>query len=115
MSSGFGSCPLAPVAADDFTAIGRTNDAVLYGGRAWYTVHTEDVLIEPLIERLPSVASSDYGVPFGELFRRHGSDFYKIDPLLFSPAEIAITNSASGRTFRAGGINTDVLRASLLA
>ena len=48
-----------------------------------------------------------------ELFRRHGNDFYKIDPLLFSPAEIAITNSASGRTFRAGGVNVSVLRASL--
>ena len=113
--SGFGSCPLAPVAADDLTAIGRTNDAVLYGGRAWYTVRTEDELIEDVIEQLPSVASRDYGVPFGELFRRHGGDFYKIDPLLFSPAEIAITNSVSGRTFRAGGVRADLLRASLFA
>ena len=113
--SGFGSCPLAPVAADDLTAIGRTNDAVLYGGRAWYTVRTEDAAIESVIEGLPSVASSDYGVPFGELFRRHGGDFYKIDPLLFSPAEITITNSVSGRTFHAGGVDTAVLRASLFA
>jgi methenyltetrahydromethanopterin cyclohydrolase len=113
--SGFGSCPLAPVAADDLTAIGRTNDAVLYGGRAWYTVRTEDAAIESVIEGLPSVASSDYGVPFGELFRRHGGDFYKIDPLLFSPAEVTITNAVSGRTFHAGGVNTDVLRASLFA
>lgn len=113
--SGFGSCPLAPVAADDLTAIGRTNDGVLYGGRAWYTVQAEDAQIESVIERLPSAASRDYGVPFGELFRRHGGDFYKIDPLLFSPAEIAITNSVSGRTFHAGGVNTDVLRASLFA
>jgi methenyltetrahydromethanopterin cyclohydrolase len=113
--SGFGSCPLAPVAADDLTAIGRTNDAVLYGGRAWYTVHTEDALIESVIERLPSAASRDYGVPFGELFRRRGGDFYKIDPLLFSPAEITITNAVSGRTFHAGGVDTAVLRASLFA
>lgn len=113
--AGFGSCPLAPVAADDLTAIGRTNDAVLYGGRAWYTVKADDAQIESVIERLPSVASRDYGVPFGELFRRHGGDFYKIDPLLFSPAEIAITNSVSGRTFQAGTVNTAVLRASLLA
>ena len=113
--SGFGACPLAPVAADDLTAIGRTNDAVLYGGRAWYTVQTEDALIESVIERLPSAASRDYGVPFGELFRRHGGDFYKIDPLLFSPAEITITNSVSGRSFHAGGVDTAVLRASLLA
>jgi len=113
--SGFGSCPLAPVAADDLTAIGRTNDAVLYGGRAWYTVHTEDALIESVIERLPSAASRDYGVPFRELFRRRGGDFYKIDPLLFSPAEITITNAVSGRTFHAGGVDTAVLRASLFA
>ena len=113
--SGFGSCPLAPVAADDLTAIGRTNDAVLYGGRAWYTVRTDDAAIESVIEGLPSAASSDYGVPFGELFRRHGGDFYKIDPLLFSPAEVTITNAVSGRTFHAGGVNTDVLRASLFA
>ena len=113
--SGFGSCPLAPVAADDLTAIGRTNDGVLYGGRAWYTVETDDAHIESVIERLPSVASRDYGAPFGELFQRYGGDFYKIDPLLFSPAEIAITNVASGRTFQAGGLNTAVLRASLLA
>ena len=113
--SGFGSCPLAPVAADDLTAIGRTNDAVLYGGRAWYTVRTEDAAIESVIEGLPSVASSDYGVPFGELFRRHGGDFYKIDPLLFSPAEVTITNGVSGRTFHAGGVDPAVLRASLFA
>jgi methenyltetrahydromethanopterin cyclohydrolase len=113
--SGFGSCPLAPVAADDLTAVGRTNDAVLYGGRTWYTVHTDDAQVESVIQRLPSVASRDYGVPFGELFRRHGGDFYKIDPLLFSPAEISITNSSSGRTFHAGGVATAVLRTSLFA
>jgi methenyltetrahydromethanopterin cyclohydrolase len=113
--SGFGSCPLAPVAADDLTAIGRTNDAVLYGGRAWYTVQTADALIESVIERLPSIASRDHGVPFGELFRRRGGDFYKIDPLLFSPAEITITNGVSGRTFHAGGVDSAVLRASLFA
>src|SRR3954463_6700961 len=32
--AGFGSCPLPPVAGDDMEAIGRTNDAVLYGGPA---------------------------------------------------------------------------------
>jgi len=115
VQSGFGSCPLAPVAADDLTALGRTNDAVLYGGRAWYTVRTEDATIEDVIERLPASASSDYGVPFGEIFRRHGGDFYKIDPLLFSPSEISLTNVDSGRTFHAGGIDVAVLRASLFA
>jgi methenyltetrahydromethanopterin cyclohydrolase len=100
--SGFGTCPLAPVAADDMAAIGRTNDGVLYGGRAWYTVATDDAAVESVIERLPSSASRDYGEPFAELFARYEGDFYKIDPLLFSPAEVSITNMTSGRTFRAG-------------
>jgi methenyltetrahydromethanopterin cyclohydrolase len=112
--SGFGTCPLAPVAADDLTAIGRTNDGVLYGGRAWYTVETEDAAIEAVIEGLPSSASRDHGVPFGELFKRYGGDFYKIDPLLFSPAEVALTNARSGRTFKAGGVDPGVLAGSLL-
>jgi methenyltetrahydromethanopterin cyclohydrolase len=113
--SGFGACPLAPVAADDMAAIGRTNDAVLYGGRAWYTVETDDEAVESVIEGLPSSASRDYGVPFAELFARYDGDFYKIDPLLFSPAEVSITNSVSGRTFRAGGVHTAVLAGSLLS
>lgn len=112
--SGFGCCPLAPVAGDDLRAIGRTNDAVLYGGRAWYTVQTDDALIEEVIEVLPSLSSRDYGVPFAELFERYGGDFYQIDPLLFSPAEISITNATSGRTFRAGHINAAMVEKVLL-
>ena len=41
-------------------------------------------------------------------------DFYKIDPLLFSPAEVWLTSAESGRTFHAGGLNPDVLDASRL-
>ncbi|MFH0915558.1 MAG: methenyltetrahydromethanopterin cyclohydrolase [bacterium] len=111
--SGFGSCPLAPVAADDLEAIGRTNDAVLYGGRAWYTVQTDDAAIESVMELLPSSASRDYGLPFGELFRRYGGDFYQIDPLLFSPAELSLTNATSGRTFRAGRVNATMVKEAM--
>jgi len=113
--SGFGTCPVAPVAADDLHAIGRTNDSVLYGGRAWYTVRAEDEQIEKVIDRLPSSASRDYGTPFYELFQRYNGDFYQIDPLLFSPAEIFINNLVSGRTFHAGRINEEMLRRALLA
>ena len=112
--SGFGTCPLAPIARDDLRAIGRTNDAVLYGGRAWYTVRVDDAQIEPVIEQLPSSASRDYGTPFYDLFQRYDGDFYKIDPLLFSPAEVAINNVTSGRTFRAGGVNAEMIQKALL-
>jgi methenyltetrahydromethanopterin cyclohydrolase len=113
--SGFGVCPIAPIARDDLQAIGRTNDAVLYGGQAWYTAKTDPDKIEEIFEKLPSSASRDYGTPFYELFRRNDFDFYKIDPLLFSPAEVYINELTSGRTFHAGRVNSKILQKSLLS
>lgn len=113
--SGLGTAPLPPVAKSDLRAIGRTNDCVLYGGRAHFTLRAEDETLAELAPRVPSSASSDYGTPFYEIFQRYGGDFYKIDPHLFSPAAIYLTNVASGRTFQAGRVNPEVLRASLLS
>lgn len=112
--SGFGTCPMAPIAPDDLQAIGRTNDAVLYGGRAWYTVRGDDAQIENLIERLPSSASRDYGTSFYELLQRYEGDFYKIDSSLFSPAEVFINNASSGRSFHAGRVDSDIITRMLL-
>ena len=111
--SATGTAPVPPVAKSDVRAIGRTNDCVLYGGQAHYTVRAEDAELEALAAKLPASASGDYGTPFYETFKRYNSDFYKIDPLLFSPAEVWLTSATSGRTFHAGLLNPDVLRASL--
>jgi methenyltetrahydromethanopterin cyclohydrolase len=111
--SAIGTAPLAPVAKSDIRAIGRTNDCVLYGGQARYAVRAEDAELAALAERLPASTSSDYGTPFYDIFRRYDNDFYKIDPMLFSPAEVWLTSVTSGRTFHAGRLNADVLRASL--
>jgi methenyltetrahydromethanopterin cyclohydrolase len=108
--AGFGTCPLAPVAADDLKAIGLTNDAVLYGGQACYAVQTTDEALEAIIAQIPSSASRDYGKPFYDIFQAYEGDFYKIDPLLFSPAEVIINNLTSGKTYRAGSPNLEVLR-----
>ena len=67
-----------------------------------------------LAARLPASASRDYGTPFADIFKRYGNDFYKIDPMLFSPAEVWLTSATTGRTFHAGRLAPDVLRASLL-
>lgn len=112
--SGIGTAPLAPVAKNDLRAIGRTNDCILYGGQARYTVRADDVELAELAPKLPASASKDYGTPFYEIFQRYDSDFYRIDPLLFSPAEVWLTSATSGRTFHAGRLNPEVLRASLL-
>lgn len=113
--SGFGTCPIATPAADDLAAIGRTNDCVLYGSEVFLTVSASDAEIEDLVQKVPSSSSRDYGQLFGELFKRYDGDFYKIDPFLFSPAKIAIANAVSGRTFKAGRFNVELLRASLLS
>jgi methenyltetrahydromethanopterin cyclohydrolase len=111
--SAMGTAPLPPVAKNDLRAIGRTNDCVLYGGQARYTIRAEDDELAELAKRLPASASSDYGSPFYDIFKRYDNDFYKIDPMLFSPAEVWLTNATSGRTFHAGRLNPDVLRSSL--
>jgi methenyltetrahydromethanopterin cyclohydrolase len=113
--AGFGSCPLPPVAGDDMAALGRTNDAVLYGGQVHLTVAAgddDDDALRGLVERLPASASSDYGEPFGKVFADADYDFYAIDPLLFSPAQIRLTSVASGRSFEAGAVNLEVLERS---
>jgi methenyltetrahydromethanopterin cyclohydrolase len=111
--SAMGTAPLAPTARSDMRAIGRTNDCILYGGQARYTVRAEDDELAQLAQRLPATTSSDYGTPFYDVFKRYDSDFYKIDPMLFSPAEVWLTSATSGRTFHAGRLNPEVLRASL--
>ncbi len=111
--SAMGTAPLPPLAKNDLRAIGRTNDCVLYGAQARYTVRAEDDELSQLADRLPSRTSTDYGTPFYEIFKRYNNDFYKIDPMLFSPAEVWLTSATSGRTFHAGQLNPGVLRASL--
>jgi methenyltetrahydromethanopterin cyclohydrolase len=110
--AGFGSCPLPPVAGDDMAALGRTNDAVLYGGQVHLTVDAGDDTLRELVDRLPATASSDYGEPFGKVFKDAEYDFYKIDPLLFSPGQIRLSSLASGRSFESGRVNLEVLERS---
>jgi methenyltetrahydromethanopterin cyclohydrolase len=76
-------------------------------------VRAEDAELDELAKRLPASASADYGTPFYDIFKRYDNDFYKIDPMLFSPAEVWLTSATSGRTFHAGRLDADVLRASL--
>jgi methenyltetrahydromethanopterin cyclohydrolase len=110
--SGYGTCPLPPVAGDDGAAIGRTNDAVLYGGQVELTVDAPDDELEAIVGRVPSSASDDHGEPFGSVLEKADWDFYKIDPLLFSPAEVRLVSAESGRSFHAGGVEPDVLERS---
>lgn len=109
---GFGTAPLPPPCPDDLTALGRTNDAILYGGRVHLWVDADDDVLADVGPRVPASASPSFGTPFGELFKQAGHDFYKMDPHLFAPAEVVFHNRRSGRTFEFGRRCDDVLRRS---
>lgn len=110
--SGFGSAPLPPVAKDDLAGIGRTNDAILYGGRVTLWVTGDDETLAELGPRVPASAAECYGKPFLEIFREADHDFYKIDPMLFSPAEIVFHNIETGNAHCFGKTAPSVLRES---
>ena len=109
---GSGVAPLAPVATDDLKGIGLTNDAVLYGGDVTIRLSLSDEKINELGPQIPSAASADFGRPFLETFKSYDYDFYKIDPLLFSPAKITLISNDSGNAFTFGKIRDDILQES---
>lgn len=110
--SGTGLAVLPPVAKDFMTAMGRTNDAILFGGSVSLQVKGTDADAEALALNLPSSASKDYGKTFAEVFKAVNMDFYKIDPLLFSPAKVTVTNVDTGNVFEGGYLNADLIALS---
>ncbi|MBC20369.1 MAG: methenyltetrahydromethanopterin cyclohydrolase [Planctomycetaceae bacterium] len=112
IESGWGLAPLPPVAPDDLSAIGRTNDAILYGGQVTLWVRGDDASLEAIGPQIPSCSSSDHGQTFAEIFARYEHDFYKIDPHLFSPARIRLVNLDSGQSFSFGDTLPGVLQSS---
>ena len=109
---GAGTAPLPPPAPDFVAGMGRTNDAILFGGDVQLFVEASDDAARDLAERLPSCTSRDYGKPFARVFEDCGRDFYRIDPLLFAPARVRVTNMASGRSFVAGRLDPALVAAS---
>ncbi len=109
VTDGAGSAPLCPPSPDFMTAMGRTNDAILFAGQVHLYVDANDSETEQLANQLPSSTSKDYGRPFSEIFKEVNYDFYKIDPLLFSPAKVSVTSMKTGKTFHAGKLDKDLL------
>jgi methenyltetrahydromethanopterin cyclohydrolase len=109
---GLGTAALPPPAPDFVAAMGRTNDAILYGGTVQLFVTGPEDEARQLADQLPSGASRDYGRPFAETFAAYKGDFYQIDPLLFSPGLVTVTALESGRTYRRGRHDPDLLARS---
>jgi len=111
IDSGWGTCPLPPVPDGNLSALGRSNDGILYGSTVLYNLKDDDVTIDAIVKKVPFCSSKEYERPFIEIYKQYG-DFYNIDPLVFSPAEVWLCNLTTGRSFHAGAIRPDILRDS---
>lgn len=119
----WGYAPIVPVHPSSGEAMGRTNDAILYGGVTNYTLKYEDEQeLANIVRQAPSSSSkmlqeakrlAEKSPRFLDIFKEAGFDFYKIDPNIFAPAVVAINNMKTGRTFRAGSLDLEALRGSL--
>jgi methenyltetrahydromethanopterin cyclohydrolase len=106
---GVGAAPLSPPHPDFVTAMGRTNDAIIFAGRVQLFVSGPAGEARALAEQLPSRSSRDYGRPFAETFKRFKGDFYAIDPMLFAPADVIVTAIDTGESFHGGGVDGGLL------
>jgi len=112
LRSGWGTAPLPPIAGDDLHAIGRTNDAILYGAFVTLWLDAPDETLRAIAPQIPSSASPDCGRPFIDIFRDYDGDFYRIDPMLFSPARVQLMSVASGNVFTSGCGDREILQRS---
>jgi methenyltetrahydromethanopterin cyclohydrolase len=119
----WGYAPIVPLHPKAGDAMGRTNDAILYGGFVSYAVdYEDDAKLESIVNQAPSSASAmlqearrqaDKNPRFLEIFKEAGFDFYKIDPNIFAPAIVNVNNIRTGNSFRAGSFDVDVIKSSL--
>ena len=109
---GFGSAPIPPTSPDFLTAMGRTNDAIIFAGITQLYVNTSDDNANELCLKMPSSTSNDYGKPFADIFKDYEYDFFKIDANLFSPSKVIISNMKTGNTFISGKIDNALMKKS---
>jgi len=113
IKSGWGRAPISPIVGDATMCMGSSNDAIIYGGETYYTVHYPDVAeLQQFLNGMPSEASRDYGKPFYKTFREAGFDFFKVDHNVFAPAKVTMNDLKSRRTFVRGRLNPEVLAES---
>jgi methenyltetrahydromethanopterin cyclohydrolase len=119
----WGYAPIVPLHPNADEAMGRTNDAILYAGVTNYTLSFEDeVTLENIVKQAPSSSSkmlqeaqrlAQKNPRFLDIYKEAGFDFYKIDTNIFAPAVVSINNTKTGKTFRAGSLDVDVMKGSL--
>lgn len=94
--------------------MGLTNDAILMMGQTFFYIRSPGGAdVAPLIRQVPSSTSSAYGKPFRQIFKDAGGDFYKIDKMLFAPAQIAVSDLRTGQFHTAGRLDPNLFLESL--
>ncbi len=107
-----GMAPVAPVIDDELEAMGRINDALLYGGFSEFWLDCSDSEIEKVINDLVSKSSKSFGEPFAKLFKEADYDFFKMDKDIHAMAKVIMINQRTGNRFEAGEIHQDIIRRS---
>ncbi|PSP84242.1 methenyltetrahydromethanopterin cyclohydrolase [Halobacteriales archaeon QS_6_64_34] len=103
-----GRAPVAPVAADETTAMARTTDALAYGSEVHLTV---DEPVDDVVGEVPSVAGAEYGRPLEGVFEDVDWDFAELPVELFGPAKVTV-DVVGGDTHVIGETHGDVLAES---
>lgn len=101
------SAPLPPVSGDEASALGRTNDALAYGGEVHMIVAEES----ERFGELPSTAAEEYGTPFEEIFEEVDWSFADLPEELFAPAQLTV-DVLGGKTHVFGETNDELLAES---
>jgi methenyltetrahydromethanopterin cyclohydrolase len=110
----WGVAPIPPIHPEFAVAMARTNDAILYGGTAYYALeYDNEEELKQIMDKAPSRASKDYCKTFIEIFKEANYDFYKIDPNLFAPAIVIVNNMKTGNVIARGAINNEILLKSM--
>ncbi len=99
-----GNAPIPRITED---IMFTSNDAIIYGGIVEIKVNDWD---ENLTEKAVSLSSRVYGKTFKSLFQEARGDFYRIDPEIFAPAELTVTDVAGNREYHTGRVNDEILR-----
>jgi methenyltetrahydromethanopterin cyclohydrolase len=102
-----GVAPVAPVTYEEDVAMGRTADAVAYGGRVYLHVREDaDVFGD-----VASTAAADHGTPLVEAFEAADWDLSALSTSVFAPAQVTV-DVADGPTYVHGEPHEDLLARS---
>jgi methenyltetrahydromethanopterin cyclohydrolase len=103
---------VAPCARDELLAMDRVNNSIFYGSYARLLVDCEDDAIERILPTMSFADTIHAGKTFGELFEEANHNIYNMDLSVHKVAVCELNNIRSGRSFRAGSFNPDMLYTS---